>query len=655
MKKNQIVLWIALGLFQFNLVFGSELKLPSLIGDNMVLQQNSTANIWGWAAPGDKVEVTASWDGTKYKVKADKEGRWLVELSTSTAGGPYEISIKADITEVLKNVMLGEVWVCSGQSNMEWPLRRAESAPAELPAANLPDIRLFQVEKRIASRPKEDVTGEWTVCSPASAEGFSAVGYFFGKHLNEELDVTIGLIHTSWGGTVSEAWTSQEMLRTFGAFDKQLDNLYSLTDKEMKRVEESMDSILEVNTKMMDFDYPENIGLREGWMDADYDDSEWIEAEGPAEWSTMEEMGMIEGVVWVRMHLELPEAWIGKNLMLELGPVDEMDISYVDGQAVGSMRKIEDWNISRVYEVPASFVKQTSIVLSVRIVNTRSQGGINGDPEELRIYPKEDPGAEPLLLAGKWKYRIAGEFVSIPQLSNPNTPSVLYNGMLHPLLNYSIKGAIWYQGESNVGRAQQYRTIFPGMITDWRKQWDRGDFPFYFVQLAPYTYGMESSSAELREAQFLTLSKLDNTGMAVTLDIGNPKDIHPTNKRDVGKRLALWALAKDYGKEIVYSGPLFREISIEDQTIRVSFDNTGSGLQSVGGPLSDFEIAGMDQVYHPAKALVDGHTVVLGSPEVKEPVAVRYAWTNTAVPNLYNWEGLPASSFCSDNWPRITK
>jgi len=644
-----------LGIFLSQTVSGSDLKLPSLIGDNMVLQKNSTVNIWGWSAPGDKVEVSTSWDGKNYRVKANEEGEWLVEVQTTRAGGPYEISIKADVTEVIENVMLGEVWVCSGQSNMEWPLSRAESAPSEIPAANRPDIRLFHVEKHIAARPEEDVSARWAVCAPDNAVDFSAVAYFFGKQLNETLDVPVGLISTSWGGTPSESWTSREMLSTFGVFDDQLDQLYSLSDAELEEAEASMDSIVEVNEKMMDFDNQSNIGILEGWMAPDYDDSEWISLDTPVEWSTLEEMGKIEGVVWARKMIEIPEAWVGENLVLELGNIDEMDLTYLDGWEVGSMRKVEDWNKNRVYEISGEYVKQTTMVLAVRVVNTYGEGGFRGKPEQFQIYPRKDPGTDPVMLAGKWKYRIAGEFVAIPHLNNPNTPSVLYNGMLHPLTKFAIKGAIWYQGESNVGGAFHYRTIFPGMITDWRNQWGKGEFPFYFVQIAPFQYGTEHTSAELREAQFMTLSALKNTGMAVTLDIGNPEDIHPTNKRDVGKRLALWALAKDYGVNHVCSGPLYRDIAIEGNNIRVSFDYAGKGLQSVGGPPTHFEIAGEDRVYHPADAVVEGFTVLVGSPDVEKPVAVRYAWTNTAVPNLFNWEGLPASSFCSDNWPRITE
>ena len=653
--KIKIVLlaavWLCLGLT----ALGGGLKLPSILGDHMVLQQNSTVNIWGWAEPGDMVEVITGWDGAQYKTSADSEGNWLVEVKTIEAGGPYKVTINADTTEVLNDIMLGEVWVCSGQSNMEWTLAKAESAPAEIPLANHPHIRLFQVERRISSRPREDVKGSWKVSNPVTARDFSAVGYFFGKHLNQQLDVPVGMINTSWGGTPSEAWTSREMLRTFGDFDNQLDRLYSITDDELETAENSRDSIIEVNELQMDFHNMENIGFREKWMLPEYPDDKWTDADCPAEWSTLDALGMVEGVVWVRKRFRIPDQWIGKSLVLELGPIDEMDATYLNGKFVGGMQKVPDWDKDRIYHIRGTYVTQNEMVLAIRIVNTLMEGGLFGTPDQLRIYPEEQAGTDPVLLAGTWKYRVAYTFPVIPQLSTPHTPSVLFNGMLHPLTRFAIRGAIWYQGEANVSRAIQYRNIFPGMITDWRNQWGLGEFPFYYVQLAPFRYGYEYTGAELREAQFLTLSKLNHTGMAVTMDIGDPEDIHPTNKRDVGKRLALWALANDYGQDLVFSGPLYRDIIIEGSNIRVSFDHTGKGLQSLDGPLTHFEIAGADRVYHPANAEVDGHTVLVSHPEVKSPVAVRYGWSNTAEPNLYNWEGLPASSFCSDDWPRVTE
>ncbi len=633
---------------------GASLKLPAILGDHMVLQQHAFARIWGWTEPGGDVKVSTSWNGLTYSTAADDQGNWQVKVVTGEAGGPYTITIEGDITVVLEDILLGEVWVCSGQSNMEWPLSRAETAKSEIPLSNYPGIRLFTVKKHIAPRPVDDVEGAWEACGPESSPGFSAVGYFFGRDLHRTLGVPIGLIHTSWGGTPSESWTSREMLETFGDFDEQLDKLYNSSDEEVARAEREADRMEAEIASQIDFDNPDNTGYREGWMNADYDDGTWDSMECPAEWSSLEKIGMLEGVVWMRTNIRIPGSWTGKALMLKLGPVDEMDVTWINGVEVGSSKVVANWNVDRVYEVPASAVSSQELQLSIRIVNTSAQGGIFGKVEQLKIYPKGDQDADPVLLAGNWKYQIAYRFPRITRPNNSHTPSVLYNGMIYPIKNLAIRGAIWYQGESNQDRAIQYRTIFPGMIQDWRNAWKQGDFPFYFVQLAPYRYATEHTSAELREAQFMTLSKLRNTGMAVTLDIGNPDDIHPTNKRDVGHRLALWALAKDYGQDLVYSGPLYRAQTVEGATIRIHFDHADGGLEARGGDLTHFEIAGEDQVYHPARAVIDGENVVVSSSQVPEPVAVRYAWSNTAEPNLFNAEGLPASSFCTDSWKRIT-
>jgi len=653
MKYRVLILAISLG-FLVQGIQAASLKLPAILGDHMVLQQNAFANIWGWTDPSGEVKVSTSWNGKTYTTHADQQGNWEVDVVTAKAGGPYTLTIQGDITLVLEDILLGEVWVCSGQSNMEWPLSRAETAETEIPRADFPDFRLFTVKKHIAARPLENVSGMWEACSPESAESFSAVGYFFGKKLYRELGVPVGLVHTSWGGTPSESWTSREMLSTFGDFDAQLDALYNSSDEEIRKTEEEAERIESEIASQGDFDNHGNIGYREGWMKMSYDDKGWKTMPCPAEWSSVDEIGMLEGVVWMRTRVQLPPGWMGKGLVLELGPVDEMDVCWINEVEVGSSKVVANWNKDRVYEVPASAVTSNSLLLSIRIVNTNAQGGIFGKAEQLRIYPAGDDRAEPVMLAGDWKYKIAYKFPVIQRLNNSHTPSVLYNGMLYPLRKLAIRGAIWYQGESNQERAMQYRTIFPGMIQDWRNTWNQGDFPFYFVQLAPYRYATEHTSAELREAQFLTLSKLRNTGMAVTLDIGNPDDIHPTNKRDVGKRLALWALARDYGEDLVCSGPLYREQSVEGSSIRIYFDYVGDGLLAKDGDLTHFEIAGEDQIYHPARAEIDGKTVVVSSNEVSAPVAVRFAWSNTAEPNLFNREGLPASSFCTDSWKRIT-
>lgn len=634
---------------------GASLRLPKILDDHMVLQQKSFTKFWGWTEPLQEVKLTTSWNARTYRVVADQEGNWKVSVSTAKAGGPYTVTIQAGVTRVLEDIMLGEVWICSGQSNMEWQLRRAETAEDEIPNSSFPDIRLFTVEKHIGPRPNEDVNGSWELCNPETSADFSAVAYFFGKMLHQEMGVPVGLVNTSWGGTPSESWTSRETLLTFGDFDQQLEFLYGSGKEELEQALKEQIRIEALIKEQQDFENQENIGFSEGWMNTDFDDSDWGDLACPAEWSSLEEIGMLEGVVWMRTDIRIPDNWIGKTLNLELGPVDEMDITYINGVEVGTSRIINNWNVPRYYQVPASVVSSGDLQLAIRIVNTSAQGGIFGHPEQLKIFPAEDTGETPVLLAGSWKYRIAYKFPELPMVNNSHTPSVLYNGMLYPLKNLGIKGAIWYQGESNQSRAVQYRSIFPGMIEDWRSTWNQGEFPFYFVQIAPFDYGDIQSSPELREAQFLTLSEVKHTGMAVTMDIGNPEDIHPTNKRDVGKRLALWALANDYGKEIVCSGPLYREQSIEGSSIRIHFDYTGSGLLAKGGPLSHFEIAGEDQIYHPAKAVIDGETIVVSAAEVASPVAVRYGWSNTAEPNLFNAEGLPASSFSTDSWKRITE
>ncbi len=651
-KLSTLLLLVLLALVNSN---AASLQLPNILGDHMVLQQKSFAKIWGWAEPEQVVKVTTSWNDKTYRVVTDRQGNWQVSVSTGKAGGPYTVTIQADVTRVLEDILLGEVWICSGQSNMEWPLSRAETAAEEIPVSDYPDIRLFTVEKHLGMHPETDLNGSWELCSPETAGSFSAVGYFFGKNLHQELGVPVGLVNTSWGGTPSESWTSRETLSTFGDFNEQLEALYGTSDAEMEEARKEQVRIEAMVKKQLDFENQENIGFKEEWMNVEFDDSEWKNMTCPAEWSSVEEIGMLDGVVWMRTGIKIPDKWIGSALSLELGPIDEMDITYINGVEVGTSRIINNWNVPRYYQVPASLVTSGELQLAIRIVNTNAEGGIFGHPEQLKIYPVENKEETPVLLGGSWKYKIAYRFPEVPAMINSHTPSVLYNGMLHPLRNMAIKGAIWYQGESNQTRAMQYRTIFPGMIEDWRATWNQGDFPFYFVQIAPYNYGQGETSVELREAQFLTLSKVKHTGMAVTMDIGNPDDIHPTNKRDVGQRLALWALAKDYGKDVVYSGPLYREQTIEGNKIRIHFNYIGTGLEAKGGPLTHFEIAGEDQVYHPANAVIDGETVVVSAAEVALPVAVRYGWSNTAEPNLCNAEGLPASSFCTDSWKRITE
>jgi len=490
----------------------ADIKLPAIIGDNMVLQQGEKVAIWGWADPGEEVTVDVSWHSMKWAVTADKDGKWSFKMTSPKVGGPYEMTLTGKNSITIKNILVGEVWVASGQSNMQFAVRQGNNAEQEIAEANYPKIRLFYVTRKVADEPQSDCEGSWVECNPETVPGFSAVAYFFGRDLHKELDVPVGLIHTSWGGTPAESWTRREVLEAM----------------------------------------PECAPILKRYADA--------VANYP---KAMEEY----------------------------------------------KKKLAEWK-----EAAAK----------------AKADGIN---------PPRRPGAP------------FGP-------GHPHSPSGLYNAMIAPLIPYGIAGAIWYQGESNAGRAYQYRTLFPAMIKNWRDDWDLGQFPFLFVQLANFMKTKpepaDSAWAELREAQLMTLS-LPNTGMAVIIDIGEADDIHPKNKQDVGKRLALWALAKTYGKKLVYSGPIYKSMKVDDGKVILSFDHIGSGLVAKGGEeLKGFAIAGADKKFVWADAKIEGDTVVVSSDKVAEPVAVRYAWADNPVCNLYNAEELPASPFRTDDWPGVT-
>jgi len=490
----------------------ADIKLPAVIGDNMVLQQGGKVSIWGWAEPGEEVTVGVSWHSMKWAVTADEDGKWSFQMNAPKAGGPYEMTLTAKNSITIKNILVGEVWVGSGQSNMQWTVSNSANAEQEIAEANYPKIRLFYVTRKVAETPQSDCEGSWVECSPETVPGFSAVAYYFGRHLHKELDVPVGLIHTSWGGTPAEAWTRRE--------------------------------VLEAN--------PDAMPILKRYADA---------------------------------VAKYPQA------------MEEYE------------QKLAEWKEA--------------------VAKAKSEG------KNAPRRPREPFGP-----------------------GNPHSPAGLYNAMISPLIPYGIQGAIWYQGESNAGRAYQYRTLFPDMIENWRKDWGCGEFPFLFVQLANFMKTKpepdESAWAELREAQLMTL-KLPNTGMAVIIDIGEADDIHPKNKQDVGKRLALWALAETYGKKLVYSGPIYKSMKVDGSSIVLSFDHVGGGLTAKDDEqLKGFAIAGADKKFVWADAQIDGDTVVVSSEKVSEPAAVRYAWADNPVCNLYNAEDLPASPFRTDKWPGVT-
>ncbi len=635
----------------------ADIRLPSIVGDNMVLQQGRKVAIWGWADPGEEVRLRVSWHTMERRTDTDKDGKWSFTITSPPAGGPYELTLSGKNTIRIQNVLSGEVWVCSGQSNMEWPLQSANNGAQEVAEADYPNIRLFTVQKKIADTPQEDCTGQWSPCTPQSAPGFTAVGYFFGRYLHKKLGVPVGLINTSWGGTVAEAWTSGKALEKmpeFKALMREIAKAKANPDASMK---EYRDALAQWEKKIESASAQGASCIEPG-----FDDSSWKEMELPVLWEQAD-LSSFDGLVWFRKTITVPESWAGKELQLDLGPIDDMDVTWVNGVKVGAHSESGQWQIARQYKVPGNVVKAGRNVIVVQVLDTGGGGGIYGEAKQMNL---RRPGSnEAISLAGPWRYKVGYDLASMPPrpqppvwVNNPNAPTVLYNGMIAPLIPLGIRGAIWYQGESNAGRAYQYRELFPLMISNWRHDWGEGNFPFLFVQLANYMATQpepgDSAWAELREAQLMTLS-LPNTGMAVIIDIGEADNIHPRDKQDVGKRLALWALAKTYDKPIAWSGPLYKSMKVRGNEVVLHFDCINGGLVAEGGePVKGFAIAGKDRKFVWADARIEGDTVVVSSEKVAKPVAVRYAWADNPVCNLYNGAGLPASPFRTDDWPGVT-
>ncbi len=643
MKKGGLIIFAFLS---FSLYSSAQLKLPAFISDSMVLQQSSNAPVWGWATPGQKVQVSGSWSGKAATTIADKDGKWMIKLTTPKAGGPYDVTIKANETKILHGVLIGEVWICSGQSNMEMPVAGwgektpIDNSAQEIANANFPSIHFFTVEKKVAITPQQDVKGTWSSCSPASVGSFSATAYFFGRELYNHLHIPIGLIHTSWGGTIAEAWTSEASLRMMGDFNKELDRINLMAKKGNEIIEKDKQNQAAWAKALAENDNSFAVGSTL---------SGWHSMKLPTLW---EEAGLpdLDGIVWFKRTIDIPATWAGKELKLDLGPIDDNDVTWFNGKEIGSTLKDGSYLAERHYTIPADLVKAGNNTIVVKVIDNAGGGGIYGKKEQLLVYPADGNMADAINLSGEWNYKVAAVKPAPAVNTNPNQPSVLYNGMIAPLVPFAIRGAIWYQGEANVGRAKQYEKLFPLMIGDWRKQWNEGKFPFYFVQIAPFNYGGDSTkAAALRDAQRKTINASENTGMAVTMDIGNPANIHPADKQDVGKRLADWALNKTYGeKNVVYSGPLYKSFTVKSNKAIISFSNTDGGLTTKGSALKDFEVCGADHIWKPATASIDGDKVVVESDAVSNPVAVRYAWYSYAEGTLFNGAGLPASSFSSE-------
>ncbi|MDT5155670.1 MAG: sialate O-acetylesterase [Acidobacteriota bacterium] len=665
MKINMRLFLPALALLLFCLTGSAraDVRVPSLIGDHMVLQQGRKVRVWGTAEPGERVTVT--FNGSTTPAPADERGRWQVFVGPFKAGGPFEMTVAGKNTLIFRDVLIGEVWVCSGQSNMEWQLVNAQDGAREVAQADYPEIHLFTVRKNTSATPLEDVEGRWVVTKPETVAQFSAVGYFFGRELYRRLKVPVGLIHTSWGGTPAEAWTSRAALAAEPALKPMLDR-FDAELKELPRLQGDYERARVEWERQYVTQDPGNKGEAMGYANPESAFADWKKMRVPQAW---ESAGLdVDGAVWFRKEVNVPAAWAGRDLMLSLGAIDDFDTTYFNGVRVGSTggETPNSWTVPRRYRVPGSLARAGRNVIAVRVFDRVGGGGFVGG--EMWLAPAGAAKVEAVPLEGDWYYK--EEFTvpsrqidysrqpQAPGSANQNNPAVLYNAMLAPLVPYTIRGAIWYQGEANAGRAYQYRKLFPVMIRDWRSAWGEGDFPFYFVQLANWKArpmdSIDSEWAELREAQLMTMRRLPHTGMAVTIDIGNPEDIHPRNKLDVGLRLARWALAETYGQKTEESGPLYESFKVEGNMVRVRFSHAGGLKTRDGSPPAGFFVAGIDRKFVPAEIRIDGNAVVIWSKDVPHPAAVRYAWADNPAGNLYNADGLPASPFRTDDWQGLT-
>ena len=547
------------------------------------------------------------------------------------------------------------MWLASGQSNMGMPLAgwgKVLDYQTEIARADYPEIGLFKVERGAAVRPQTDVgSSEWHRCSPESVAEFSAAAYFFGRRLHRELGVPVGLVLSSWGGTVAEAWTSAGALESLDDFRDAARAIAGTTEAELDERRRAWDRAIAERRATFDREDQGLAGGRPLWVGPDVDDAEWPILKLPTKW---EDAGYpsLDGVVWMRREVDVPAHWVGNDLSLGLAYVEDDDETFFNGVAVG---RTQGW-ATRRYRVPGELVRAGRNVIAVRVMDVAHYGGIWGELADLAL---DGPDGESIPLAGPWRFRIGLEFEPLgPAPDDPNRPTVLYNSMIAPLAPYAIRGVIWYQGESNAERAHQYRSLFPALIRDWRTAWGRDDLPFFFVQLAAFLPVQaepgESAWAELREAQAQALA-LPATGMAVAIDIGDAADVHPKNKQDVGNRLARLALARVYGRDVADSGPIYREMTREGSRIRIAFDHARGGLEARGGALRGFAIAGRDRKFRWADARIEGDTVVVWSDAIAEPVAVRYGWADNPICNLVNAAGLPASPFRTDDWPGITR
>ncbi|WP_428231995.1 sialate O-acetylesterase [Flavobacterium sp.] len=633
MKK--IILLIAL---IASIAINAKIKLPRLISDGMVLQRDTKVKIWGWASAKEKIEL--EFNHKIYKAITSDEGKWTIVLPSQKAGGPYEMTLKASNTITLKNILFGDVWVCSGQSNMELPMDRLKDKYKEVIAkAENSNIRQFLVSDQyyFASEKEDFTAGEWISANPVSVLQFSGVAYFFALEIYEKYKIPIGLINSALGGSPAESWISEESVKKFPDYDQEF----------LKYKDGTLEKQIDENDQKVSNDWYQlanttDLGLKNNWKNPDLDDSNWKTMNVPGYWAD-NELGNLNGVVWFRKEFTIPK--VKENTAkLILGRIIDADSVFVNNHFVGTTSYQYP---PRIYSFDVSILKEGKNEIIVRIINNSGKGGFVTDkPYELVL------GKDTLDLKGSWKYQLGAKMLPLPSQTFVRwKPVGLYNAMIAPLKNYSIKGVLWYQGESSTKKPLEYSALMKTLIANWRTQWQQPKLPFLFVQLTnfmePKSEPVESNWAELRQQQLNTL-KIPNTGMVVTIDLGEWNDIHPLNKYDVGKRLALQARKMVYGeKNLVASGPLFRSMEKKENKLILNFTATGSGLIAKDSKtLKGFAIAGSDGKFVWANAVIEGDKVIVWSDAIIDPSQVRYAWADNPVEaNLYNKENLPASPF----------
>jgi sialate O-acetylesterase len=620
----------------------ADVRVPAVFSDGMVLQRDTTVPVWGWARPGERVNVRGSWDAsTTVSAVAENDGRWRVDLPTAGAGGPWTLTISGDTSITIRDVLLGEVWLASGQSNMEWPVSASADPNGVVASAVHDDIRMFDVKNTVSLHPRLDVEGRWVHAKGEQVRSRSAVAYHFAATLREKLNVPVGVINADWGGTRVEAWMAREQLQGDPRYQTELENIAAMANPISRA---AMPSGEEAWWAGLDAVGPNPLG--KAWKEPGFDASSWKAMKLPATFEG--ELAGFDGIVAFIREVELPEGWANAEARIELGPIDDRDETFINGTLVGATRSDGLWHKHRVYSVPKGVLRAGRNVIAVRVYDTGGPGGINGKAEAMRLRAD---GLEDVPLSGEWRYRVGPRADQLPPMRQPftpgpNTAGALYDGMIAPLIPMRLAGVIWYQGESNIGLLG-YDKLFAAMIERWRADFANPSLPFLYVQIAPYGYRNDKGeAAELRWEQAKVASQMPNTGMVCTLDVGDPGDIHPRNKKTVGERLAMLAMGVAYFDSASRLFPEWNGMSVRGNTATLTFANTERLVTN------DRDVyvwaAGSDRKFSLVRAAVEGNRLIVEHPGIH---AVRYAWDDSAEATLWNHAQLPIPPFRTDDWP----